>query len=121
MARKLAASLSYRGGDAAEVLQLGEEPFDEVALAVEPLAEARLPAPVALGRDVGRGALVLDQFTDAVSVVSLVSQHDGVRAEVVEQRVGDLSVVRLSGGQAQPDREALRVDNDVDLGREPAA
>jgi hypothetical protein len=40
---------------------------------------------------------------------------------VVEQRVGDLPVVRLPGGQPQPDREALRVDDDVDLGREPAA
>jgi hypothetical protein len=29
--------------------------------------------------------------------------------------------MRLSGGQAEPDREALRVDDDVDLGREPAA
>jgi len=44
-----------------------------------------------------------------------------VRAEPVEQRVGDLPVVRLPGGQAEPDREALRVDDDVDLGREPAS
>ena len=40
---------------------------------------------------------------------------------MVEQRVGDLSVVRLSCRQAEPDREALRVDDDVDLGREPTA
>jgi hypothetical protein len=43
-----------------------------------------------------------------------------VRAEVVEQPVGDLPVVRLARCQAEPDRESLRVD-DVDLGREPAA
>jgi hypothetical protein len=29
--------------------------------------------------------------------------------------------MRLPSGQAEPDREALRVDDDVDLGREPAA
>ena len=40
---------------------------------------------------------------------------------MVEQRVGDLPVVRLPGGQAEPDRQALRVDDNVDLGREPAA
>jgi hypothetical protein len=40
---------------------------------------------------------------------------------VVEQRVDDLPVVRLPGRQAEPDREALRVDDDVDLGREPAS
>ena len=103
------------------MLQLGEEPLDQVALAVEASAEARLPAPVALGRDVGRSALVLDQLADAVSVVGLVRQHDGARAEMVEQRVCDLAVMRLPGGQAEPDRETLRVDDDVDLGREPAA
>ena len=41
--------------------------------------------------------------------------------EVVEQGVGDLPVVCLSSGQAEPDREPLRVDDDVDLGREPSA
>jgi hypothetical protein len=40
---------------------------------------------------------------------------------MVEQAVGDLPVVRLPGGQAEPDREALRVNDDVDLGREPAS
>ncbi|EQB11183.1 hypothetical protein RLDS_25135 [Sphingobium lactosutens DS20] len=40
---------------------------------------------------------------------------------MVEQPVSDLAVVRLPCGQAEPDREALRVDDNVDLGREPAA
>jgi hypothetical protein len=40
---------------------------------------------------------------------------------MVKQCVGDLPVMRLSCRQAEPDREALRVDNDMDLGREPAA
>jgi hypothetical protein len=46
MARKLAASLSYRGGNATEVLQFGEEAFDQVALTIEPLAEAGFPFSV---------------------------------------------------------------------------
>ena len=103
------------------MLQLGEEPLDQVTLAVEPLAEAGLPAPVALRRYVGRGTLVLDQFADAVSVVGLVRQYDGVGAEMIEQRVGDLPIVRLPSGQAEPDWETLRVDDDVDLGREAAS
>ena len=36
-------------------------------------------------------------------------------------RDGDLPVVRLPRSQTEPDREALCVDNDVDLGREAAA
>lgn len=103
------------------MLQLGEEPLDQVALTVEPLAEARFPAPVALWRDIGRGALVLGQLADAIGIVGFVRQHDSARAEAVEQRIGDLPVMRLPSGQAEPDREALRVDDDVDLGREPAA
>lgn len=113
--------LVVTGGDAAEVLELGEEPLDEVTLAIEALAEAGLPAPVALGRDVWRGALVLDQRADAVGVIGLVRQHDGARAEMLEQRIGDLPIVGLSCRQAEPDRETLRVDDDVDLGREPSA
>ena len=57
----------------------------------------------------------------AVGSVGLIRLHDGARAKMVKQWVGDLPVMRLSGRQAAPDREALRVDNDMDLGREPAA
>jgi hypothetical protein len=117
---EVGGELVVAGSDAAEVLQLREEALDQVALAVEALAEAGFPAPVALGRDVGRGALVLDQLADAIGVVGLIRQHDGSRDEMVEQRVGDLPVMRLPCRQAEPDREPLRVDDDVDLGREPA-
>lgn len=40
---------------------------------------------------------------------------------MVEQTVSDLTIVRLPGCQTEPDREALRVYDDVDLGRESAA
>ncbi len=40
---------------------------------------------------------------------------------MIKKEVNDLPVVRLPCGQAEPDREALRVDDDVDLGREPAS
>jgi hypothetical protein len=62
----------------------------------------------------------LDQLADAIGVVGLIRQHDGSRDEMVEQRVGDLPVMCLPCRQAEPDREPLRVDDDVDLGREPA-
>ena len=62
-------------------------PLDQVALAIEALAEKELPAPVAPGRDVGRGTSVLDQLADWLGVACLVSEHGGA-AEVVEQRVG---------------------------------
>lgn len=103
------------------MLQLGEKPLDQIALAVKPLAKAGLPIAVTLRRDVWRGILILDQLADAVGVVGLVGQNYGARAEVVEQRVGDLPIERLPGGQAEPDREPRRVDDNVDLGREPTS
>ncbi len=40
---------------------------------------------------------------------------------MIEQAVYDLPVVRLPCGKAEPDRETLRIDDDVDLGCEPAS
>ena len=40
---------------------------------------------------------------------------------MVQQRVGDLTIVRLSCGQAKADREPLRIDDRVDFGRESAS
>ena len=39
---------------------------------------------------------------------------------MVEQRVGDPRHAPAPCRQAEPDRETLRFDDDVDLGREPA-
>ncbi len=103
------------------MLQLGEEPFDQVSFAVEPLAEAGLPFAVASGWDVRGGALLLDQLADTIGVVRFVRKHDGARTKMIKQTVGDLAVMSLPSGQGEPDREPLRIDDNVDLGREAAA
>ena len=118
---EVGGELVVAGGDATEVLQLGEEPFDQIALTIELLTEARLPFPIGFGRDVGRSALFLDQRADAISIVGLVGEHDHVRPKVVEQIVRDLAIMCLPSGQAEPDREALRIDDRVDFGRESAS
>jgi hypothetical protein len=64
--KEVGGELVVASGNATEVLQLGEETLFEIALAVETLAEAGLPASVALWGDVGSGTLLLDQFADAV-------------------------------------------------------
>jgi hypothetical protein len=65
--------------------------------------------------------LLFNHPTDAVGVVGFIGQHDGARPKVVEQGVGSLLVMRLPSCQAEPDREALRVNDRVDLGCEPAS
>ena len=73
-----------------------------------------------LRRNVQRGTLVLDELPDAIGIVGLISQLDCALAEMVEQGIVDLPVVRLSGGKPGLDGKALRVDSDVVFGRELA-
>jgi hypothetical protein len=40
---------------------------------------------------------------------------------MIKQSVGDLPAMRLSCGQAEPDRQPLRIDDDVDFGCKPAS
>ena len=103
------------------MLELAEEAFDLIALAVERLREAGPPLAVGLGRDVGNSALALDQVADGVAVISLVAQYDGARFEPIEQFQCGRRIVRLTRRQAEPEREALPVDDRVDLGRETAS
>jgi hypothetical protein len=58
---------------------------------------------------------------DVIGVIGFVSQDDHARSQFVEQLFCDPAVMSLSCRQADPDREPLGVDDDVDLCREPAS
>lgn len=103
------------------MLELAEEAFDQIAFAIEPLAEAGFPFAIGFGGDVRHRALHFDEVADAICVISLVGQNDGARIKAIQQAEGGRSVMGLPRCQAEPDREPLRVDNRVDLGREPAS
>ena len=118
---EVVGQLVVASGNAAEMLQPGEEALDEVALAIEPLAEARLPLTIGFCGDIGRGALLLDQCADAISIVCLVCENDRMRSKMVEQFVGDLTIVRLTSGQAEADRKPLRIDDGMYFRGKPAA
>ena len=77
--------------------RFAEEALDEIALAVERLAEARLPFAVGFGRNVGNGALCLDQVADAVGVIGLVAEHDGAWGKAIKEG-------GTSGRTAMPNR-----------------
>ena len=62
-----------------------------------------------------------DQVADGVAVISLVGEHDRAWCEPIEQRQCGRGIVGLPRRQAEPEREALPVDDRVDLGREPAS
>lgn len=113
--------LVVAGGNPAEVLELGEEALDQVPLAVEPRAEVRFCPAVGLWRDVGERPFLAERRPDAIRIVSLVRQDDCSSANMIEQTVSSLTIMALPSGQAQPDRESLRIDDRVDFGREPAS
>ena len=118
--KEVFGELVVAGCDAAEVLEFAEEALDQIALAVEHLAEAGFPFAVGLRRDVGHRALRLDQIADSIGVISLVGQNDGAWIKAIEQAERSGSVMRLPRCQAEPDRETFGIDDRVDLGREAA-
>jgi hypothetical protein len=119
--QEVLGQLVVPGCHAAEVLQFGEEPLNEVALAVELRAKVRLRPPVHLERNIGEGAFLAEGCSDAISIVCLICEHDRSRAYMAEEVVGNLPVMGLPGSQAQSDREALPIDDRVDFGRQPAS
>jgi len=116
--KEVLRQLVVAGRDAAEVLELGEEALNQVPLAVQPCAEVRFRSPVGLGWDIGERPLFSERRADAIDIVSLIRQYDCSSPNMVEQFVGSLAIMALPSGQAQPDREALPIDNRVDFGRE---
>ena len=63
----------------------------------------------------------LDEVADAIGIIGFIGEYDGAWIETVEQMVCRWPVMCLTGGQAEPDRETLRVDDCLDLGRETDA
>ena len=115
------AELVVAGGDASELLQLAEEPFDVVALAIDGLGPTGSPLAVGLVGNVRNGTLSTDMRTNPIRIVALVGNDDGARLESFEQRLCAHDVVNLAGRDQEADRAAFRVDPCVDFRREPAA
>ncbi len=109
------------GRDASEVLELVEETFHEVALAVQVMGCGALLPAVPLGRDVGARAVVSNELEDGAGVAAAVG--DGVPGRlkaVKEGRHGNL-VGGLARGDHEAARQAKAVDDDVDFGAQPAS
>jgi len=103
------------------VLELAEEALNQIALAVERLAKAWFPFAIGFRGYVRHRALGFNQGADGIGIVGFVSQNDGARIEAVEQLICGWPIMCLPCGQAEPDREPLRIDDGVDFGRKPAS
>jgi hypothetical protein len=76
VAKEVGGEPIVAGGEATAVLEPAEHALDSVAALVERLAEATLPKPVGLWRDVRDSPLAFDKVADAVGVVCAVGVDD---------------------------------------------
>ncbi len=106
--------------DGSEMFDNVEESFDKVALAVERKVTWALDLPVRLGRDDDRDAACFEIVDEAVGIIALVAEK-GSRLYLVGQQFGLLDVVNLPTGEAEHQRIAERIDDGMDLGRQPTA
>ena len=103
------------GCDTAEVLELVEEAFDEIALTIEPPIDRALYFAVPLGRDVSLTATTGDEFYQVSPVITAVGD-DISKRQTIEQSRSRRFVGGMTGGEQQPDRQAAFVHHRVDLG-----
>ena len=113
--------LLVSGRDSPEVLEFVEEAFDEVTVSVEEGAERRHPLAAREWLDVGPGALRVEGGPQRIAVIGGVAEQDLIAAESAEHIGGTSAIMSLTFGQLQADRQAVGVDERVDLGRQPAS
>jgi hypothetical protein len=102
------------------VFQATETAFDAIALFVKLLVVLTLLFAGPFGRDDRFGAHPFDVRHDGVSVIALVGD-DGLGLPLPEQLHGLRAVVDLTGGDAEVDRLALLVGQQVDLRRQTSS
>ena len=87
--------------DGPEVLELAEEAFDEVSVAIEVGAERGNVHTIGHRFDVAPSALFFEPRPQGVAVVAAVGQEDLALAKSIEHVRGASPVMSLSGRQFQ--------------------
>jgi hypothetical protein len=112
--------LVVSGSDAAELFELVEEAFDDVAFFVEVDVVGTLDLAVSFWRDDDLGAGLGDPVDEMVGVIALVG--DGrARGDAVDKIMREGDVIALARGADQSDRIAKRIAGGVDFSAQPAA
>src|SRR5215218_9352183 len=112
--------LVVAGGDAPELLQLGEGVLDQVAPAVHGAVEVEAAFAAGFGRDHGDGAAGVEVRPDPVHVERLIAEQ-GVEIQTLDQRRHADGVVPLAGQRHEAHQVAECVNQGDDLGGQAAA
>jgi hypothetical protein len=117
---EVARGLFVSCGDAPEVFDEVEETLNEISFGVEREIAVARDLAVCLGRDDGADFPDFEALDEAVGVVALVGQH-GFGLDLRGERLGLRDVLDLAAGQAERQRIAQRIDDDMDFRRQTAA
>lgn len=107
-------------GDSAEVFECVEEPFDEIAFAIEDEIALPLNEAVGLGRDDRFDASGLKGQNQSIRVISFVREKR-LGSEVFDQRLRLTQIRGLPRGQREGDGVAQSIDESMNLGRQSAS
>jgi hypothetical protein len=118
--KKVLRQLVVARGDGAELFQLAEEVFDQMARLVElDVERPGLRAGTLAGDHCGLigGEEPVDH--PGIGIERLVGDQ-GVGGKFGQEGVGAEQIVRLAGGEQEADRVTERIDQRVDLRAQPA-
>ena len=98
------------------MLELIEEPLDEIALAINRVVDGATNQPAAEARNVGSCPGLADEVENGVAVIAAVCDDVAPRRQVPQKLGHDALVVCLPRGQNDADRQAIVGHDRVDLG-----
>lgn len=120
-AKEVACRLVVSRCDGAAMLETGKEVLDQVVSLVQVLVIAARRTRVVPGRNDHRFACSLQRLDHlGVGVIGFVGNDCG-RRRVLQQHIGTVQIVGLSGRQVQTGRVAKRIDHSVALGAQATA
>jgi hypothetical protein len=90
---------------------------DHISLTVEGLFPSIPIGPIGLVGNVGYRALASDLGAKPISIISLITQHDGAAVQVNEKRSSTMTVVHLASGKHQANRPAQGINDGMYLCR----
>ena len=97
------------------MFEFAEEALHQVSLPIDAFVDRTVDDALTGRRNVGFGAAFSDQVKERVGVVATIG--DDVSAlETFEQERCRTQVMGLAGGQHETDRQAVLVDQSIDLG-----
>ena len=98
------------------MLEFVEVALDEIAPAIDVACNGSLDPAVLLGRYMGDSAHGFDPLDEGTRVIATVGHHMTGAREAVDQLSACTLVRGLSRGQGETDRQALLIDDGMDLG-----